>query len=72
MRKSRADAVTPGPNGKLYFAEPAVETMSMKSLLDSLSDDGVEPFDPPPNRILLNTVLRSPYCRDVLPSISEW
>lgn len=47
MRNSRADAITLGPNGKLYFAEPAVETISMKSLLDSLSNDGVEPFDPP-------------------------
>ncbi|KAJ3933696.1 MAG: cupin-like domain-containing protein [Lentinula lateritia] len=35
----RADAITLGPNGKLYFAEPAVEKMSMKSLLDNLSDD---------------------------------
>lgn len=38
-RKRRADAITLGPNGKLYFAEPAVEKMTMKSLLDNLSDD---------------------------------
>ncbi|KAE9410522.1 Clavaminate synthase-like protein [Gymnopus androsaceus JB14] len=35
----RADAVTPGLDGKLFFAEPAVETMTMKFLLDNLSDD---------------------------------
>ncbi|KAJ4481542.1 Clavaminate synthase-like protein [Lentinula edodes] len=35
----RADAITLGPNGKLYFAEPAVEKMTMKSLLDNLSDN---------------------------------
>lgn len=39
-KNSRADAVTPGLDGKLFFAEPAVETMTMKFLLDNLSDDG--------------------------------
>ncbi|KIK68155.1 hypothetical protein GYMLUDRAFT_1015919 [Collybiopsis luxurians FD-317 M1] len=36
----RADAVTPGPDGKrLYFAEPAVEKMTMNSFLSNLSED---------------------------------
>ncbi|KAJ3857401.1 Clavaminate synthase-like protein [Lentinula lateritia] len=35
----RADAITLGPNGKLYFAEPAVEKMTMQCLLGNLSDD---------------------------------
>ncbi|KAJ3828601.1 Clavaminate synthase-like protein [Lentinula raphanica] len=33
----RADAVTLGPDGKLFFAEPAVEKMTMESLLDHLT-----------------------------------
>ncbi|KAJ3785453.1 cupin-like domain-containing protein [Lentinula aff. detonsa] len=35
----RADAVTLGPDGKLYFAEPAMERMTIESLLENLSDD---------------------------------
>ncbi|KAI0036825.1 cupin-like domain-containing protein [Vararia minispora EC-137] len=34
-----ADAVTPGPDGRLYFAEPAVEQMSMGCLLSKLACD---------------------------------
>ncbi|KAI0353016.1 Clavaminate synthase-like protein [Trametes cingulata] len=34
----RADAVTPGPDSKLYFVEPHTQQMSMRSFLDTLSD----------------------------------
>ena len=34
---SRADAVTLGPDGKLYFVEPYTQKMTMTSFLDTLS-----------------------------------
>ncbi|KAF5370114.1 hypothetical protein D9758_001043 [Tetrapyrgos nigripes] len=34
----RADAITTGPDEKLYFAEPCVESMTMSDLLAKLSD----------------------------------
>jgi len=33
----RADAITPGPDGTLYFAEPHVQNMTMAAFLDKLS-----------------------------------
>ncbi|KAF9568896.1 Clavaminate synthase-like protein [Agrocybe pediades] len=33
-----ADAITPGPDGKLYFVEPCIEKMTMEQLLQSLHD----------------------------------
>ncbi|OSD04660.1 Clavaminate synthase-like protein [Trametes coccinea BRFM310] len=36
----RADAVTRGPDNKLYFAEPLTQKMSVQALLRSLSSDG--------------------------------
>lgn len=33
---SFADAITRGPDGRLYFVEPAVETMTMKDLIEAL------------------------------------
>jgi hypothetical protein len=33
---SFADAITRGPDGRFYFVEPAVETMTMKDLLEAL------------------------------------
>lgn len=33
---SFADAITRGPDGRLYFVEPAVETMMMKDLIEAL------------------------------------
>ncbi|KAI0750981.1 Clavaminate synthase-like protein [Daedaleopsis nitida] len=35
----RADAVTPGPDNKLFFAEPCTQKMTMSSFLQSLSSD---------------------------------
>ncbi|ESK96003.1 jmjc domain-containing protein 7 [Moniliophthora roreri MCA 2997] len=35
----RADAIAPGLDGKLYFAEPYVQQMSMSSLLSKLSEN---------------------------------
>ncbi|KAI9056508.1 Clavaminate synthase-like protein [Trametes sanguinea] len=35
----RADAVTRGPDNKLYFAEPLTQKMSVKALLETLSSD---------------------------------
>ncbi|KAF9075806.1 Clavaminate synthase-like protein [Rhodocollybia butyracea] len=37
----RADAVTRGPDGKLYFVEPAVEKITMESLLANLSAEAM-------------------------------
>jgi hypothetical protein len=31
-----ADAITCGPDGRRYFVEPAVETMTMKDLIEAL------------------------------------
>lgn len=36
---SRADAVTRGPDGKLYFVEPFTEQMTMKDLLSSIGGE---------------------------------
>jgi len=33
---SFADAITRGPDGRLYFVEPAAETMTMKDLMEAL------------------------------------
>lgn len=33
---SFADAITRGPDGRLYFVEPAEETMTMKDLIEAL------------------------------------
>ncbi|TBU39023.1 Clavaminate synthase-like protein [Dichomitus squalens] len=35
----RADAVTTGPDGKLFFAEPHTQRMTVSSFLDTLSSD---------------------------------
>lgn len=35
-----ADAITRGPDGGLYFVEPAVETMTMKEFLETLDPHG--------------------------------
>lgn len=35
-RLRRADAITQGPDGRLFFAEPYVETMSMIRFLEML------------------------------------
>ncbi|KAF5389050.1 hypothetical protein D9757_004891 [Collybiopsis confluens] len=39
--KRHADAVTQHPDGRLYFAEPLIEKMTMKSFLGKLSEDTV-------------------------------
>jgi jumonji domain-containing protein 7 len=38
----RADAITSGPDGHLYFAEPCTEQLTMTELLDALSDENRE------------------------------
>jgi jumonji domain-containing protein 7 len=35
--RSRADAVTPGPNDKLYFVEPYTQKMTMQDFLSALT-----------------------------------
>ncbi|GBE79449.1 Clavaminate synthase-like protein [Sparassis latifolia] len=42
----RADAITAGPDGRLYFAEPHVQRMSMSAFLASLSSDSDQPQGP--------------------------
>jgi hypothetical protein len=40
MISRRADAVTQGPDDKLYFVEPHIEQMTMQDLLTKLADKG--------------------------------
>ena len=37
--ESRADAITRGPDGRLYFAEPHVERMTMRNFLAKLTSE---------------------------------
>lgn len=48
---SRADAVTPGPDARLYFTEPFTEQMTMKDLLLSIGGESIGDANDRPGNI---------------------